>query len=233
MTDLLNESFLRNEAHPVPEWVERVCADFGVMESGVPRFRVIWNPDRRRLMNILNPETMQFVQKNVMKYPRLGERWILEELLPWETYGTWNEQAFGPKPADGEYAHCHTFQERLSDMMNYPAHEQTEYLSLDDFGQDNLRLLLYAISKGKALRAWQLRNYELELAEREEKAFHTQFENVYDDNMGELRKLEKMADDAGLVTSLDPLPRAIEAERRRKGRQQGKMIVETPNSEPK
>lgn len=227
MTDLLNASYERREAHPVSEWVERVCADFGITDSGLPKFRVIWNPDRRRPMNIINPETNQFVQKNVLKYPRLGERWILEELLPWDKYGTWNEQAFGPKPADGEYCHTHTFQERLADMMQYPAHEKTEYISLDDFGQDNLRLLLHCIERGKALRAWQLRNYELELSEREEKETHEQFDNVYEDNMGEMRKLEKLSADTGILTSLDPLPRAIEAERRRKGRKQGKSIIET------
>lgn len=232
MTDLLAESIERREPHPAPEWVERVCADFGLTESGLLRFRVIWNPDRRRLMNIINPETMQYVQKNVMKYPRIGERWILEELLPWEKYGGWNEQAFGPKPADGEYCHTHTFQQRLADMVNSPADDRTEFLSLDDFGQDNLRLLLHCIDRGKALRAWQVRNYELELAEREDQGFHEQFENVYDDNMGELRKLEQLSEDTGILTSLDPLPRAIEAERRRKGRQQGKSIIETPISEP-
>jgi hypothetical protein len=227
MTDLLNASIERREAHPCPEWVERVCADFGITESGLPRYRVIWNPDRRRPMNILNPETNQYVQKNLMKYPKLGERWILETLLPWELYGTWHEQAFGPKPADGEYCHTHTFQQRLSDMMNYPAYEETEYLSLDDFGADNLRLLLHCIEKGKALQAWQIRNYDLEMIAREEKGFHEQFENVYDDNMGEMRKLEQLSEATGIRTSLDPLPRAIEAERRRKGRKAGKSIIES------
>ena len=227
MTDLLNESFERREAHPCPEWVERVCADFGITESGLPRYRVIWNPDRRRPMNILNPETGQFVQRNQMKYPRLGERWILEVLLPMERYGTWNEQAFGPKPADGEYCHTHTFQLNMTQAMQMPAYEDTDYMSLDDFGADNLRLLLHCIEKGKALQAWQIRNYDLEMIAREEKEFHEQFENVYDDNMGELRKLEKLSEETGILTSLDPLPRAIEAERKRKGRQQGKQIIES------
>jgi hypothetical protein len=232
MPDILNDSFERREAHPVPEWVERVCADFGVTESGLPIFRVIWNPDRRRLIKIINPETMQIVEKNVMKYPRIGERWILEELLPWQIYGTWNEAAFGPKPADGEYCHTHTFQVKLAAMMHTPANENTEFLSLDDFGNDNLRLLITCIVRGKALRAWQLRNYEKELAEREDQSFHEQFENVYDDNMGELRKLEKLSEETGILTSLDPLPRAIEAERRRKGRKKGHMIIETPGHTP-
>lgn len=225
MSDLLNTSIERREPHPVPEWVERVCADFGIAESGLPKYRVIWNPDRRRPMNILNPETGQFVQKNQMKYPRLGERWILEVLLPWELYGTWNEQAFGPKPADGEYCHTHTFQERLADMMNYPAYERTEYLSLDDFGQDNLRLLLHCIEKGKAVQAWQLRNYDLQMIEDEEKAFHEQFENVYDDNAADLAKMEKLCDKSGLRTSLDPIPAPIEKERRAKARKQGKNLI--------
>lgn len=225
MSDLLLSSIERREAHPVPEWVERVCADFGVTESGLPKYRVIWNPDRRRPMNILNPDTGQFVQKNPMKYPRLGERWIMEVLLTWETYGTWNEQAFGPKPADGEYCHSHTFQERLLDMVQYPAYENTEYISLDDFGQDNLRLLITCCEKGKALQAWQLRNYDLEAIEREEKEFYEDFENVYDDHAAALYEIEKLCDKSVLKTSLDPIPQPIEKERQAKAKQQGKVLI--------
>lgn len=225
MSDLLNESIERREAHPVPEWVERVCADFGVTESGLPRYRVIWNPDRRKPMNILNPETGQFVQKNLMKYPRLGERWILEVLLPFELYGSWNEAAFGPKPADGEYCHTHTFQFNMADMMNFPAFEKTLYASLDDFGQDNLRLLLHCIEKGKAVQAWQLRNYDQQMIEAEERGFREQFDNVYDDNMGDLVALEKLSEKTGIRTSLDPLPAPIEKQRRAKARKQGKNLI--------
>lgn len=215
MTDLLNVSIERREAHPVPEWVERVCADFGVMESGAPKYRVMWNPDRTRTC----------FGRIMRKYPRLGERWILEVLLPWGIYGNWIEEAFGPKPPDGEYCHTHTIQLQMSDMLKQPALENTEYMSLDDFGQDNLRLLLHCVEKGKAVQAWQLRNYDLEQIAQEEKSCHEQFENVYDDNMGELRKLEKLSEETGIRTSLDPLPRAIEAERRRKGRRQGKNLI--------
>lgn len=228
MTQLLSDSFERLERHPVPEWVERVCADFGMTESGAPKYRVFWNPDRRRVMNIVNPETGQHVQKNLMKYPRIGERWILESLMPWEKFGLWREDAFGPKPPDGEYVLSHVFQVDLVKMMQQPADEKTVFMSLDDFGQDNLRLLLHCIEKSKALQAWQLRNYDAEMIEREEKDFHEHFEAVYDDSLGELKKIEKLADESKLITSLDPLPRAVEAERRRKGRQQGKHILETP-----
>ncbi len=205
--------------------MERVCADFGITESGLPRYRVIWNPDRTRLMHILNPETGNFVTRLIHKYPRLGERWILETLLPWELYGTWHEGAFGPKPADGEYCHTHTFQLNMVGMMQQPSCENTDYLSLDDFGQDNLRLLIACIERGKAVAAWQLRNYDREMIEREEKAFHDQFENVYDDNMGALAALEKLSDDTGIRTSLDPLPKPIEAERRAKCRKDGKHLI--------
>lgn len=227
MTDLLNSSIERNEAHPVPEWVERVCADFGVTESGLPKYRVMWNPDRRRTMNIINPDTNQFVQKKLMIYPGVGERWILEQLLPWEKFGTWHENAFGPKPADGEYCISHIFQSDMVHAMQSPADENTDYMSLDDFGQDNLRLLLHCCEKSRALQAWQLRKYDEEMIAREDQGFHDQFGNVYDDNMGELRKLEKLSDATGIRTSLDPLPRAIEAERRRKGRKQGKNLIHT------
>lgn len=227
MTDLLNSSVERLERNPVPEWVERVCADFGITPSGLPKYRVMWNPDRRRPMNIINPDTGQLVQKNLMKYPGVGERWILEVMLPWEQFGAWNEAAFGPKPADGEYCLSHTFQANMVQAMQMPANEKTEYMSLDDFGQDNLRMLLHCVEKSRALCAWQLRNYDEEMVVREERDFHDQFEHVYDDNMGELQKLVKLSDDTGIATSLDPLPRAIEAERRRKGRKQGKNIIES------
>jgi hypothetical protein len=121
------------------------------------------------------------VQKNLMKYPRVGERWILESLMPWEQFGIWHEHAFGPKPPDGEYVLSHIFQLDLVKMMQAPADERTQYISLDDFGQDNLRLLLHCIEKSKALQAWQLRRFEEEMLASEEKDFHEQFENVYDD----------------------------------------------------
>lgn len=230
MTDLLTESFERREKTPVPEWVERVCADFGVMESGAAKYRVSWNPDRRRPMKILNPDTMSIVERCPMKYPRVGERWILEVLVPWEIFGKWHEEAFGPKPADGEYCLSHIFQLDLTQMMQLPSFAETEYISLDDFGSDNLRLMLHCIEKSKALCAWQLHNFDQEMMEREEKGFQAQFDNVYDDNMGELRKLEKLTAATGIITSLDPLPRAVEAERRRKGRKAGKNLIHTADS---
>jgi hypothetical protein len=225
MTDLIAHSYERTEAHPVPEWVERLCADFGITESGLPKYRVMWNPDRRRPMNIINPETGNFVVRNPLRYPAVGERWILETLLPWELYGTWNEAAFGPKPADGEYCLSHIIQLHLMNMMQHPANERTEYLSLDDFGQDSLRLLLTCIEKSRALSAWQLRNFDEEMIQREEREFHDQFENVYEDNMSALREIEKLQEKSGLITSLDPIPKQIEKERRRKAREQGKNLI--------
>jgi hypothetical protein len=227
MTQLLNDSIERREPHPVPEWVERTCADFGVTESGLPKYRVTWNPDRRRPMNIINPETGQFVQKQILIYPGVGERWVLEQLMPWEIFGRWNEAAFGPKPADGEYMLSHIFQSDMVHALQCPADENTDYMSLDDFGQDNLRLILHCCEHSKALQAWQLRNYDQEATDREEKGFHEQFENVYDDNAGELRVLEQLSEKTGIRTSLDPLPKAIEAERRRKGRKHGKNLIQT------
>lgn len=225
MTDLLSESIERRERHPAPEWVERVCADFGMTESGAPKYRVFWNPDRRRVMNIVNPETGQCVQKNLMKYPRVGERWILETLMPWEQFGKWHEDAFGPKPPDGEYVLSHVFQLNLAQMMQQPANERTIFLSLDDFGQDNLRLMLHCIEKSRALQAWQLRNYDQEMLEREEKNFHEHFEGVYDNHRAELAEIEKLSEQSGLITSFDPRPVEIERVRRKKARQRGTQLI--------
>lgn len=225
MSELINPSIERREPHPVPEWVERVCAEFGVMESGAPKYRVIWNPDRRRPMNIINPETGQFVQKNLLRYPQVGCRWILEVLLPWEQYGPWFEDAFGPKPADGEYCITHVFQLDMVHAMQHPADHNTEFLSLDDFGQDNLRLLLHCNEKAKALQAWQLRNYDQEMLALDEKRAHEQFENVYDDTLGELKEIDKLAADSGLYTSFDVLPGKIEKMRQERARKEGRMII--------
>ncbi len=225
MTSLLNDCAEIFKPHPTPEWAERLCADFGLSESGQPKYRVIWNPDRVRVMNCMDLDTLGRRQRTIHKYPRLGFRWIVEALLPWEMYGPWHEEFFGPKPEDGEYCHTHTIQWNLAQMTNSPAAEETEYMSLDDFGQDNLRLLLTVIEKNKAIQSWQLRNYDQELIEREEKEFREQFDRVYDDNMNELEKLEKLQAKTGLITSLDPLPKPIERARRAKARKQGKNLI--------
>jgi hypothetical protein len=224
---LLNDVSELFEPHPVPEWAVRVCADFGVSDSGLPLYRVVWNPDRTRVMNCMDLDTLGRRQRTIHKYPRLGYRWIVETLLPWEKYGPWHEEFFGPKPQDGEYCHTHTIQWNLKLMMEAPAlgDDGTAYMSLDDFGADNLRLLLTVIEKNKAIQAWQLRNYDQELIELEEKAFREQFDNVYDDNMAELEKLEKLQAKSGILTSLDPVPKPIEKERRAKARKQGKNLI--------
>jgi hypothetical protein len=227
LTNLINDCAELFQPHPTPEWADRLCAEFGVSESGLPKYRVIWNPDRIRVMNCMDVDTLGRRQRTIHKYPLLGYRWIVEALLPWEKYGQWHEEFFGPKPQDGEYCHTHTIQFNLAQMMDAPAlgGEKTAYMSLDDFGQDSLRLLLTVIEKNKAIQAWQLRNYDQELIALEEKEFRAQFDNVYEDNMGELEKLEKLQAQSGLITSLDPLPKPIEKERRAKARKQGKNLI--------
>jgi len=225
MTDLLNDCAELFEPHPTPEWAKQVCADFGLTESGQPFYRVIWNPDRVRVMNCMDVDTLGRRQRTIHKYPMIGYRWIVEALLPWDKYGPWHEEFFGPKPPDGEYCHTHTIQIGLNQMMEAPAAEETEYMSLDDFGADNLRLLLTVIEKNKAIKAWQIRDYDEELIKLEEKEFKSQFDNVYDDNMAELEMLEKLQARSGLLTSLNPLPKQIEAARRARARKQGKNLI--------
>jgi hypothetical protein len=218
---------MMQSAHPVPEWALRICQEFGLSDSGLPKYRVIWNPDRTRVMNCMDLETLGRRQRTIHKYPRLGHRWIVEVLLPWSLYGPWHEEFFGPKPPDGEYCHTHTIQWNLKLMMDAPAlgDHETEYMSLDDFGADALELLLTVIEKNKAVQAWQLRNYDQELIELEEKLFREQFDNVYEDNMPELEKLEKLQAKTGLLTSLDPVPKPIEKQRRARARKDGKNLI--------
>lgn len=222
---LLNDCAELFEPHPVPEWVTTLCADFGHSESGLPCYRVVWNPDRTRVMNCMDLSTNGRIHRTIRKYPRLGYRWIVEVLLPWEKYGAWHEEFFGPKPQDGEYCHTHTIQWNLTNMMHAPAQEETDYMSLEDFGSDSLRILLTTIEKNKAIQAWQLRKHDEELIAAEEKDWQAKFDNVYDDNMGELAALEKLQEQAGIVTSLDPIPKAIEKERRIRAKKQGKSLI--------
>lgn len=224
---ILNDFSELFQPHPTPEWAERICRNFGTSESGLPKYRVIWNPDRLRVMNCMDLDTKGRIQRTIHKYPMLGHRWIVEALLPWELYGQWHEEFFGPKPQDGEYCHTHTIQYNLQQMMDAPAlgDDQTAYMSLDDFGADSLTLLLTVIEKNKAVAAWQLRNYDEELIALEEKLFREQFDSVYDDNMAELERLEKLQAKSGLITSLDPVPKQVEKERRTRARKQGKNLI--------
>ncbi len=213
------------EPHPVPEWAERVCADFGHSESGLPYFRVMWNPDRLRVMNCMDPDTLGRIHRTIHKYPNIGYRWIVEVLLPWEKYGLWHEEFFGAKPPDGEYMHTHTIQMDLGKMTSSPGDDTSEYMSLDDFGSDNLRLLLTVIERNKAIQAWQIRKYDDELIELEEKEFKAQFDNVYEDNMAAIAELEKLQEKSGLITSLDALPKSAAKQQRVRGRQDKKILL--------
>lgn len=228
MTDLLNDCAEIYEPHPTPDWAKRICADFGITDGGLPKYRVIWNPSRTRVLNCMDEATGGRRQRTIRKYPNLGYRWIVEVLLPWDLYGPWHEEFFGPKPLDGEYCHTHTIQQKWNGEVNifeHGAEAKSQYMSLDDFGADALTLLLTVIEKNKAVQAWQLHNYDQENIELEEKLFREKFDNVYDDNMSELARLEKLQADAGLITSLDPLPKQLEKERRAKARKAGKSII--------
>jgi hypothetical protein len=224
MTDLIRIPE-RRESHPPPEWATNICNQFGVSESGLPKYRVIWNPDRLRTVTLPDLDTGGVRQRIWRKYPAIGMRWILEVLLPFEIYGPWNEAAFGPKPADGEYCHTHTFQLDLEGMLKCPTQEKTIFMSLEDFGPDNLTLLLHCIEKGKAVQGWQLKRYDEELIAAEEAGAHDQFEAAYDNAEADIYELDKLCDKTGLRTSLDPLPNQIENARRRKAKQQGKQLI--------
>lgn len=211
--NLLQDCVEKLPPSPTPEWVERICAEFGTSESGKPTYRVIWAPDR-----------IDYCYDRPMKpYGHIGNRWIIEVLVPWEKFGPWNEQAFGPKPLDGEYCHSQTIQQTWEgdvstfDMRPGIPHR---YMSLDDFGGDALRLTLACIDRGKAIQWWQMKNHREMMIEKEDKGFHEQFENVYDDNAGAVADIRKLSKQAKLATSLDELPQPIKEKVRRRGPKQ-------------
>jgi hypothetical protein len=169
MTDLLNSSYERRERHPRPNgWsgCALTSASPRVRSTEVPRAVESRSPacdehpqPRDRELRAEEPDEVS--PRGRALDPRVAD--ALGE------FGIWHEQAFGPKPPDGEYVLSHIFQLDLVKMMQAPADERTHYISLDDFGQDNLRLMLHCIEKSKALQAWQLRRFEEEmLASRRE-----------------------------------------------------------------
>jgi hypothetical protein len=122
--------------------------------------------------------TEQCFGKTVKSYPHLGDRWILEEVVPWSLYGEWREEAFGPKPnSDGPYCHAHTIQ------FGIPGKE-TQYMSLEDFGAESLRLLIKCAVETKLVPHWLKKNHRLEIMEREEKDTVQVVDDAFDDASG-------------------------------------------------
>lgn len=154
-----------------PNWAKQIADSFGsagTPPDTLPKYRVIWAPDRLELC----------YGRTVRAYPHIGERWILEVLIPWERFGPWREDAFGPKPRHGEYCHSHTIQ------FSEDGGKTSKFMSLDDFGADTLRLLITCVERGKMIQGWQMRNHRDQMLEAEEKENHRIFSDLWDDSTG-------------------------------------------------
>lgn len=146
-----------------PVWAEKICASFGVdpgLSSGNKnKFRVIWGPDR--------PEIRYGVL--CQRYDDVDPRWILEIFVPHEKYGPWDEESMGPKPAGGEYF--------ISQIIQING----EYVSLNDYGRETLRLLIMVVDQGKAVSEWERECYRKAQAEKKQKAWRHKFSDIYED----------------------------------------------------
>jgi hypothetical protein len=162
-----------------PDWATQICDSFGKVggPQGPSKYRVIWAPD----------VTEQIYGETMKSYGHVGDRWIIEVLLPWEKFGYWDYKAFGPKPAHGVYWHSQTIEQTWEGEVttfNFDRKLKSRYMSLEDFGAESLRLVLTAIEKSKTISAWQMVNHRKALAEKEDAEFHNKFSDVYDDAAG-------------------------------------------------
>lgn len=193
-----------------PEWANQICTSFPKSKSGLTRYRLTWAPDRLEMC----------YGKQVRAYPHIGEFWILEVLVPWEKFGPWHEAAFGPKPQDGEFCHSHTIRWSNDNGKTW------EFMSLEDFGAESLRLLIQCVEAGKMIQAWQMRNRRDEMVAEEEKEEHRIYSDVYDEhsgvgliggplgeNMTNLNPAKKRSDDTRIVL-LEDLPASEQAKYR-------------------
>jgi hypothetical protein len=143
-----------------PVWAEKVCASFGVDAMyAKPRYRVIWGPDR---------EEIRFGVV-CQRYDDVDPRWILEVFVPHDKYGAWDEESMGPRPSGGEYF--------LSQIIQING----EYISLNDYGRDTLKLLILCVEKAKALSEWEKKNWRDAQQAKREKAWKQKFSDIYDD----------------------------------------------------
>lgn len=154
---------------PTPEWVEQICANFGSIGDS-PKYRVIWAPDREEFCFGLR----------LKAYPHVGERWILEVLIPWEKFGQWNYDAFGPKPLHGEYSHSQTIEFIEGEGKN----KKTAFMSLEDYGAETLRLLITCVDKGKLISYWQIKNHREQMLAEQQKNESQQFSDEWDEVQG-------------------------------------------------
>lgn len=149
-----------------PAWAKQICDRFGTIGK-TPKYRVIWAPDRLE----------QCFGKTIRAYPQIGDRWILEALIPWEKFGPWNYEAFGPKPADGEYVHSHTMQY----IEGEGKQRHTAFISLEDYGTETLRLLVTCVDRGKMISPYQMRLHREAMLEKQAADEHKKFSDEWDE----------------------------------------------------
>lgn len=147
---------------PKPSWVDATCLRYGKTPEGLPKYRVIWGPDRE--------ETRYGIL--CQRYDDVDPRWILEIFVPHSVYGAWDEEALGPKPPYGEYY--------VSQIIEV----EGQFISMEDYGPDLLAMLIMVVERGKALSIWEKKAFRDEQMRKREEVKHQRFSDIYDDGMG-------------------------------------------------
>lgn len=152
-----------------PDWAVTIANSFGTI-GNTPKFRLLWAPDREEFC----------FGKRLPAYPHIGDRWILEALIPWDRFGEWNFEAFGAKPDNGEYCHSHT----IEFIEGEGSARKTAFMSLEDYGAETLRLLITCVDRGKLIQPWQMKNHRMGLLEAQAKLESQQFSDSWDQAQG-------------------------------------------------
>jgi hypothetical protein len=147
---------------PKPSWVDATCLRFGRTPEGLPKYRVIWGPDRE--------ETRYGIL--CKRYDDFDPRWILEIFVSHAQYGPWDEEALGPKPPFGEYYISHVLE------------IEGQYISIEDYGPDLLAMLIMVVERGKAVSMWEKKSFRDAQIKKQQEAWSQKFSEIYDDAMG-------------------------------------------------
>lgn len=154
-----------------PDWAEKIADSFGKIGE-TPKFRVIFSDERKNFC-------FGVLRKS---YPHIHARWVIERLIPWQEFGKWDYEAFGPKPQDGEYVHVFTIQ--MANGQVGAKGTKTDYISLEDFGADTLRMTMKVIELGRALPWWTEKKARLQMLEEEEEQWRKRFSDWFDNETG-------------------------------------------------
>lgn len=143
-----------------PPYIESLAAQFGKSTSGMPLFKFSWAED---LIETAWGEVQQ-------RFPEHKGFWLLMKFVPWEDYGPWNYEAFGPKPeGGGEY--------EVSQVIML----EGQPVELWELPQDILAKWMYCARKEMLPHKSEILNGIRDRAKARSEAWKKRFSDIWDD----------------------------------------------------